>query len=459
MFQIQTVSAETDLPAILDYYPNCDYQVMKVHSLKVTTDELSAGKAKLSLLNKLRRKGRDIGADAVIVTEKVVKELMNIEKNLGTHSKKISKYALSFKAVLIKLCESTDKRDQKRTPINHEGNSVKTTFISSTTIRNKIIFNPPAKAELNHPIVNNKELSLVNGLYGVKIGASFEDVINTLGDPSIVLSEFEGEAILGYGRKLWFFFQVNKLVKIDTQLDSVSPTLLNKIPLRNYFDDNPWMIDNKLVRQSTLAEVKSTLGIKTQLNNYNQLIQSDKGNRLILSFSFREDIDNNTKEYFLDSFTLQIKDYSQPSHEISYNPERQFDDLSLAIAELTEGKEIFWRELKAKLGQPLGRITLTATSFVDIYNANLLIGIKSGELDNILLLEPLFNLPKRQMKDAWYLGEYVEGKSIEQLKKLFPADAFELANKIIIDAEQYQLTLSFFDSEEKTALYEAELSF
>jgi hypothetical protein len=459
MFHFQAVSAETELPAILDYYPNCDYQVMKVQSIKIKTEDPSADQTKLSLLNKLRRKGRDIGADAIIVTEKFVKKLMNIEKYVFTHSTDISKYALSFKAELIKLCESTDKRDQKRTPFNHEGNSVKTTLLSTTTIRTNIVLNPLEKAELNHPIIKNKELSLVNGIYGVKVGASYEEVISTLGDPSIVLSEFEDEAILGYGRKLWFFFQVNKLVKIDTQLDSVSPTLLNKIPLRNYFDDSPWMVDNKLARQSTLAEVKSTLGIKTQLNYNNQLIQTDKGNQLVLSFSFRKDIDNNTKEYFLDSFTLQTKGYRQPSHQISYNRELQFDDLSLAFVELTEGKEVSWNGLKAKLGQPLGRITLTATSFVDIYNANLLIAIKSGELDNILLLEPLFNLPKRQMKDAWYLGEYVEGKSIEQLKKLFPADPFELDDKIIIGAEQYQLTLFFEDNEDKAALYEAELSF
>ena len=57
----------------------------------------------------------------------------------------------------------------------------------------------------------------------------------------------------------------------------------------------------------------------------------------------------------------------------------------------------------------------------------------------------------------WSLGDFVQGKSIEELHNFFPADIFELDNKFQIDTEEYQLTLLFDDSAESMMLYEAEV--
>jgi len=460
LLSIPVASAFDDLPEILDYYPNCSYQIIDNAVVRVKTEQPFAKETTLALLNKLRKKAKSIGADALILTNKDADKVMNTEKYYGASSADVAKYEVSYEAELINQCEAGDKLSKESTPYNHLGNKSNKTVIGKTTITTKFVFTPPKKAQLNHPVVNSTELSLANGIYGIKIGTEYKQVIERLGDPSVVLREFGDELILGYGRKLWLHFHSNKLVKVQSQLDSLSVTLLNKIPLRDFFDDNPWVIANKVVRQSSLAEVKSALAIESELNEKSQLVFKNEYSRLILNFSYRKSDDGNEKLYFLDGFSLQKNSYSKPSYQVSDSRKLQFEALELALSKLKQDQDIAWQSLSVKLGQPIGRITLSAASSIDVYNANLLIKTRGGELVNIQLLEPLFTVNEISTKDSpWFLGEYIQGKSMEQLRALFPIDSFELDNRVEIDTELYQLQLFFDESENDTSLYEAEISF
>lgn len=460
LFYVSTVRASDHLPAILDFYPNCSYQVIDNFVVKVKTENPFADKTRLTLLTKLRRKAKSLDADNILLIDKKVIKVKNTETYYGLDSAKVSKFVVSYTAELISTCESESHISQKATPYNHQGHQVKKGKVTSITIQTKIVFSPPQKAKLNHPVINNTELSLVNGLYGIEMGSSYQHVIDTFGDPSIVLSEFEDELTLGYGRKHWLHFQANKLVKVESQLPSLSATLLNKIPLRDFFDNVPWTIANQLVRHSTLADVKSVLAVEADLNEKKQLLLKGPKSLLTLSFSYRRHTENNVKEYFLDGFSLQANDYTKPSHQVPHRRDGQFDTLALALPQLKQEKEASWKSLKTELGQPLGRITLSSNSYVDVYNSNLLIEIKSSELATIQLLEPLFNSRHTNEKSLpWFLGEFVQNKSLEQLRGYFPADSFELDNRVEIDTEVYQLTLFFDDSEDENTLYEAEMSF
>jgi hypothetical protein len=460
LLYIPRVNALGELPVILDYYPNCSYQIIENAVAKLETEQPFAEDTKLRLLNKLRKKAKKLGADALILIDKNAKKVMNTKKYYGSNSADITKYEVSYEAELIKQCEAHNKALEKLAPYNHQGNQTSKTLIAKTTIITKFVFTPPVKEKLNHPVINNSELSLINGIYGIKIGSQYQHVIKVLGDPSVILSESENELILGYGRRHWFHFQSSKLVKVESELSSLSPTLLNKVPLRDFFDENPWTIANKLTRQSTLNDVKSVLALDANLNKKNQLVLKNQNNIFTLNFSYRKSDENNAKVYFLDGFVLQDSSYEKPTYQAVDSSQVQFAALALALTELKYDQDTAWQSLNVKLGQPLGRITLSATSSIDIYNSNLLIKTRGEQLTNIQLVEPLFNLGERSTKNMqWFLGEYTQGKSIEQLRALFPSDSFELDNRVEIDTELYQLTLFFDDSGDETSLYEAEMSF
>ena len=104
LFYIPAVSANGNLPPILDYYPNCSYKIIKNFTAKIKTEQPLIEKTKLTLLAKLRRKAKSLGADALIIINKEVNEVINAEKYWGMKSTDIAKYVVSYEAELVKQC-------------------------------------------------------------------------------------------------------------------------------------------------------------------------------------------------------------------------------------------------------------------------------------------------------------------------------------------------------------------
>ncbi|ALO33546.1 hypothetical protein CMT41_01530 [Colwellia sp. MT41] len=455
---IPPVVAQDELPTILDYYPNCAYQIIDNAKVKVTTERPFADKTRLSLLKKLRIKAKSLGADNLLLIDKKVKKLMKTETYLVADSEHFVKYMVSYEAELIKSCEGGNKVGEKATPFNHQGYLVKKGWSTSIAIQTEVVFSPPTKAKLNHPIITNKELSLVNGIYGATIGMSYKQVIGKFGEPSVVLSMFEGELITGYGRNHWLHFQNNKLVKVQSKLSVISPTLLNMVPLRDFFDQTPWLVANKVARQSSFSAVKSALKMAVQLNNQKKVVIKGQENTLILSFRYRT-TDDNEKKYFLEDFSLESNLYKEPKFKQQHSRIAQFETLGLILSKLTQGETVELALLNEELGDPVGRITISATSYIDIYNSSLLVEVKRSELASIQLLEELFNIKDDITANIpWSLGDFVQGKSITELDRFFPDDIYELSNTVQIDSDEFQLTLWFDDYDDKNILYEAKVT-
>ena len=454
LFYTAAVNATASLPPILDYYPNCSYKVIENFTAKIKTDQPLLEKTRLALLTKLRNKGKLVGADAVILINKKI----NTVKNPGMSSVKVKKYRVSYEAELIGLCQNNVVNNQKLTPYNHQGLKVQKTFTTNITIQTKVVLIPPKKAKLNHPIVTNKELSLVNGIYGINIGTKYQQVIDKLGDPSIVLSMFEDEIILGYGRKHWFHFQNSKLVKVQSNLSIVSPALLNMVPLRDFFDVTPWLVANKIARKSSLSEVRSVIAANLKLNNHKEVIIKGKQNSLILPFSYRKHTEGNDKNYVLEGFSLSSNSYSEPKLKNINREVAQFETLGLVMSDLSQGEKVELGSLSKRLGNPLGRITVSATSYIDIYNSNLLVEVNKSELVSIQLLEEFFSVNDglAAITLPWSLGDFVQEKTRKELNKFFPEDTYELGNAVQIDSDEFEVTL-FFDDDNST-LYQAKVT-
>ncbi len=455
LFYFSAVSVASDLPEILDYYPNCDYQIIDTAKVKVKTEKPFTDKTRLSLLNKLRRKALSLNADALILIDKEI----NTAKSHGMGTAKVSNYTVSYKAELISQCKENNRKKQKLAPYDHQGHKVININAATTTIETTHTFTPPIKEKLNHPVIMNKELSLANGLYGINIGTSYQKVVDKLGDPSVELFMFKGEVVIGYGRNHWLHFRSGRLVNIQSEISILSPTFLNQIPLRDFFDDTPWVIANQIMHRSLLSKVNSVLASDMQLSSKKEIVISDQNNSLILYFSASKNHDSGDTTYILDGFSLQENSYITSSYQIDNRRKAQLDTLGLAFSSLVQDQVVELASLAGRLGEPLGRITLSVSSYIDIYNSNLLVEAKRSKLVSLQLLEALFNKEDDYSTELpWKLGDFIQGKSKEQLRGYFPADSFELDDSVQVEAEQFQLTLLFDGSSKEGLLYEAEVA-
>jgi hypothetical protein len=98
-FLAQSIQANSELPAILDYYPNCDYPVVGETNVRLSTsnvEEYDSGELAAKLLLKLRTEAKAAGANAVIILAK--KAVHEIDSSRQGVLGKNGKYQLNFVA-------------------------------------------------------------------------------------------------------------------------------------------------------------------------------------------------------------------------------------------------------------------------------------------------------------------------------------------------------------------------
>jgi hypothetical protein len=440
----QSVYAEDLLPPILDYYPNCSYEVLDSTEVKVKTVIVPEVEVITQLLLNLREKAKSAGADALILKNRRMNNFR------GT---KI--FYLSYKAEFIKKCNEPHTKNRKLTPVDQKG--IETYGKELTKLRFELKL--PKKVELNRPQITNAEVSVINGMYGIKIGADYQQVLDTFGDPSVELSIQPDELIVGYGRRHWLFFHENKLVNIQNKSPLLSQELINLIPLRDFFDKFPWKINNKLNRGSSLAEIQSMLKIKTSLNRDNQLIVNQLGNILTLDFSYIKNPNNNQKSYKLVGFSLKSDSYKTYILAPMEYEHSQYKTMNTVYSKVLEEEAIDWLDISHKLGEPIGRITLTKESQINIYNSHLFVKLSYSKLSSFYFAEQTLRSDSNMnlSDNLWNFGPFIQGSSIDQLREFIPESAFESDGIIEIDSDLYNLILSFDEINGKTSLYQAKI--
>ncbi|MFT4929582.1 MAG: hypothetical protein ACI8WB_005716 [Phenylobacterium sp.] len=456
-------------PPILDFFPNCDHQVIdviKVHVIvpaspgQAQHDKLT--KAIPKLLHKLRNKASERGADAIILMKRQLKQI-------GTEVEAARLVTrLRYTARLIKNCDAKSLENATSenlpAPYNHKGQQIigYTPMVVSTI---SVAIELPEKARLNHPKLSNHEVSIKNGVYGVKLGMSYQQVIAIWGTPSVELAVLEKELVIGFGRRHWLHFQGNKLVRIsDTSLLSIE--VVNEVPMRGFFDNKGWKVNNKVGLRATLAQVlaalkdvRSVSGPAT-LTKDNRLLVEQNGQVLALQFAYRQSI-TGVESYDLTGFTLQTKAY-QPQTNYRLPDAAQQATLYSAInqtyQQLKLGQDTDLASLRAKLGEPIGRITLSVSNEIEIYDSHILLRSAADELAGIQLLEQTLVIKQTSKPWPWRLGMLKQGQSFVQAKAVLTTDAVGTEEQLEFDGDTYGVTLFFApDDNDMELSYMAEL--
>ncbi len=445
-----------DLPEILDYYPNCSYQVIKNDTVKVVTDEPKSEKVNAKLLNRLRQRAQEVSADAVILLKKKIKKTSTSRSSdLG---QSISTFRLSYEAEFIKQCIELNSNNRKLLPLNHLGKRVIKT-VATRLDSKKFVVTFPQKAKLKRPEVNSNEVSLENGVYGLKVGTDYQQVIKTFGAPSVTLLLHENELVISYGRHHWLYFQNNELVKIQTVASFLSQESLNLVPYLKFFDDYDWEINSLVKRKASLAQVREGLNIDTELNQQNQLLLENSDSTLVLNFMVSKNSQNQEVRYFLSDFTLQANDYTASPTQKFEHQDKQYLIAEQAYLKLQGGQSIDLQDLQEQLGSPLGRITLSKNTELNIYNSHLMVQTNNADLSALFFNENVFIENNNFIEDssAWQLGQFSLGKSHETLSNNFPDDAYITDDEVTIEAENYTLSLFFGDIDGSNSLYQAKV--
>lgn len=143
-------------PPILDFYPNCSYEILKQHSVKGKIKDIYAmTKMTEKLLLRLRKQADDIGADAVIIVDHKVKRSELAVKGVT--------FTVTYDTELIKKCRDNQSDTKKRTPYDHLGKKTRTAF-TNIMLTKESSFKVSPKKTIHRPEIANQEVSLEKGL-------------------------------------------------------------------------------------------------------------------------------------------------------------------------------------------------------------------------------------------------------------------------------------------------------
>lgn len=462
-----TVNADDSLPPILDFYPDCQYEILDTITVKVKAVNKMVNRNDLSktiqsplhekingLLEVIRLKGRKQNADAIILLSRHIKFSKTAGRKNGEH-------LISFKAELIHQCNDLTADLLRPTRINHEGKQVigfnwnKKINIGSDK---KLTYSGTVKS-LRHPAISQTQVSISKGAYGVKLGVSPSQVLDALGDPSFNLAIQDGEIILGYGRRHWFHFQSNKLVKIDTISSFLSIDILNRTPFRDFFDDKSWKINGVLAPQTSLADVSAALETSLSLSNNNELKLQQNGQVLRLHFDVHRKFPTDNLKYTLDGYSLQLESYTaQPLGDFSHW-ESQNEALEHLYLRLQKDQEINLDQLKLQLGEPSGLLNISGEKQLLLYSPSLLVEVSKSLVSKIHLTDDFITNSENSgiLRGPWHFLNLWQGQNLDEVKKQLPEDAFEWDNKIEYELDMHQVALLFEERNGQQLLYELEI--
>ncbi|MCL1049202.1 hypothetical protein L2755_06135 [Shewanella abyssi] len=323
-FIVNVQAAEPEETRIVDYKPNCIVEILAPITLNMTALEyqylghVEESPAFALALQQLRHDATAIGADVMLLTQ-VRNNKVSVEgrtrRKTGAKVRTETSLNTHFEAQPYTLCKDDRSFSNERAAYRADGYKTHT-----VEIQFEYIFDPDViKRTTPIAIAKNIELppaniSLATGVYGIIVGASTAQTAKKLGPPSIVLTLENNEKIWGYGRHLWFTYAADKLKSVSSELALLNGTGQNSIAFRDGFDDTRWRIEGKVAQKSPIEQVRQSLSLHDIKETSEQIIMTQKQQRLILQFDKFHPRAKDNPVTLLTNFTY-TSDMSEPEKQ------------------------------------------------------------------------------------------------------------------------------------------------
>ncbi len=447
--------ADTEV-SILDYYPNCSKENSELITVKSKAKELLINVKKnqkqrdvlqAKLLQKIKSIALENNANAIVLLTKKIDYPERLTGNYGGGLNKIPSLKLSYDALLYSECDLSKGLTNELSPIASNGNRNIDSYSLPITEAMSFDIKLEQKEFTKRPKVITNSISLVDGIYGVKIGSTKQSIVSILGTPSVELSS-NNLTLYGYGREHWFYFNDNKLIKFQNSTEELSQELVNEIEFLPFFDERKWLVNGVI----PFAAEYSTY--QNELNNAKQMGDSflfeSESEKLELKFSPSTNFHSGGKKNSLQSIKLQ-KGSNIPARFKSLS---SFDLMSINNLVIKGNHEL--DTVIELMGEPIAKFFAVDKSQAYLFDDHLMLSFKHGYLSKVTFLENAFSnkLFSNFENKKWNFNRIELAKNYNELKSIFGTDTVEMDNKVEYETELYNVTL-FFDEENDNKLYSA----
>ena len=431
---------------VIDHYPNCDYEVLKkARSSTIKESGLNLADEKAELIKLLRQDAADTKADALNI------EKITLENPLTLDNQ--SKRRLTMLALLINTCESDTSLPTTYAKYDETGERLLTTSKQKTTY--SWVLN--SKPEYVRPELSNNEISLESGAYGVKLGSSYQEVLDAFGHPSVELYIYEQQKVVGYGRNHWFYFIDEQLVRVQNEERLLNYDVSNQIPMWPFFDDHQWHIDGKIKNRMLFTEAEKQLDDEIILNDKRQLVMKGDTAELVVHFHFIKNHFTLEKINRVGAFDYRTTNYPEPVLKSYTGTELNF----ARVTDIFERLQVHREKVQlSDIGkEALGVIWLSPSRQLQLVNHQLISMVQKNRVKEIQFFPSvLFEEQNMESDKQWYLGNFEEGKTLGQLRPYFFNGAIEMDWEVMIDSDNYHLMQLFDEDKGEPKLHQAVLT-
>lgn len=440
---LSTLFSPTLLPnPILDYYPKCDYKVIKERDFtspiesKNSLADIDTAFAKIR--KKIKKASKKVKSNAVILTEKKIYKPSDLTSKI-----KDKLHRIRYKAIFIQTCEPFSLDLQKPTSVSSDGYSVRELFPQGVG-KTKLSFTlEPEKDEEKKVITLPNRLISPDAVYGIKLNTKKTDFLNQFGKSTSVFYGQNDVTILGYGRYHWFIFSGDQLVAITNKNYWFNQTLINTLPFLNSFDNNKWELKN-IGKESGPIQTE-------RLDEKHQLTFENDQARLIID-TIKDYSQYGYDERKLYKFTLYKKGFD--ISKIKFHPSLESSKL---VSELLKSKENLLNSTYAsKLLKetPVGKVNVPEHKPTYLFTPNAALTFSDSKLIKVVITESYLN--QINISD-WRWDKFTQNDPIEKVEALLPSDAFVLGSQITVEDTYTNETYLFDDTKEGLLLHTIEV--
>lgn len=438
-----TALAATQEPVVLDYFPQCDYQVLETKTFKYKIEKPSKnsvltqedlGKTIEVLLGRMRERAIDLKADAILLVDR---EVAGIEEKTWTKNQD-EHVLVKYTAEIIKQCQPIRGRAKKPTPFDKSGAPQKQIQLGNIGgWQRQIEFAMPSNRKRDEPELINSVVSIDNGLYGVKLSSPFEQVIETFGTPTVVIRLNAQQQLVAYGRHHWLWFADGLLVKVATDAGIFATEFTNLLAFDDRFEAQNWQIDGAIKQNDVYRADAATItqGGKTLkvLSDTFLSQSSDKSVSKVIGFAL-----------YLNSAEISNRIEVANTKELQETIDNYLDSENIA--------ELLISNLDT---EPVARIWKDATTELLLFDHHMVIEVTGKSVSAVKYLENVVNY---KHKSDWQFNRVKQGQTLEQVMSILGDDAFEFDGVVEYSGDKYLKELYFENVDGQMRLYGADVS-
>jgi len=426
---------------ILNAYPQCEYQVVKVvtsrtplTSRRDAIEQDTHTKAFRKIAAKLKLLADEASADSIVLTEREV-----LSNGISVD--------LVYTAELINSCDVKFSQPIAYAAYNNKGlKQNKLAAGSSIQIEYDITIQTDPNAEFIQPQITNNYVSLEAGAYGVTLGTTYADVIKVFGTPSVKGDLEEGNKLICYGRRHCLTFSDGLLISINSENSIMSTELTNLLSFDERLDDMNWQIDDNIFMAKELPQDK----IDSIQND--SLVYSDNTGSLIVSIEKRRTSGKYEHGFIADAYHMSTTSYIETSPK-QYASSNQFlAFLQEYLASLPTHFVIADIPFKPSFTSWVSRYKTLYT-----FGQHIAVVTSGNSVSRIYILDSLFTESHQTTKTDWIFNEFLRGMSIEEALAVAGKDATLSYGQLDIETANSMKRLFFYEQENQMTLYSGEI--